>query len=324
MKNFESFLSVLFKEYLVYRENLGYAIKVHRYDLLVFDHYLKEQEADWNSFRPSFFLDLRANLRFEPRSVNRLLYTVRVFFQFLVRRNYLEENPLRDMPFLKGNAIVPFIFSPEQTDQLLEAICKRVRKEEKYFLKDFTIYLALLLLARCGLRISEPLRLKRHYYRSDDVTIYIEKTKFRKDRLIPIPKAVMTEIKNYLSLRKSLCLNEQNPYLLAGKKQKPLMAWKVRKTFHQAVKDIGIHQPRRVIGNMNFSQPTPHSLRHSFAVNTLQAIKKRKESPQHALPILSAFMGHRTYKYTAVYLKVADAFSRKNLYDFTIWQELQK
>jgi hypothetical protein len=58
-------------------------------------------------------------------------------------------------------------------------------------------------------------------------------------------------------------------------------------------------------------------------VNTLKGIKERGESPQHALPILSDYMGHSTYKYTTVYLKVADALSRKNLYDFTLWQELQ-
>jgi len=322
MKNFESFLSPLFKEYLAYRRNLGYSIRVSRSRLLIFDRYLRRINTDWESLQPFFFLEMRANLDMEPRSVNTTLSSVRVFFQFLVRREYLGENPLRDIPPLKANAVVPFIFSPEQTDQLLEAICKRVRKRENYFLKDLTLYLALLFIARCGLRISEPLRLKQHHYRSDDGTIYIEKTKFKKDRLIPVPKAVMTEIENYLSVRKHMCPADQNPYLLAGRKQKPLSDYRVRSIFHQAVKDIGLDQPRRVIGNMNFSQPTPHSLRHSFAVNTLKGIKERGGSPQHALPILSDYMGHRTYKYTTVYLKVSDALSRKNLYDFTLWQEL--
>jgi site-specific recombinase XerD len=322
MKNFESFMASQLDEYISYRENLGYSIRVHRHDLLRFDQYLKEKDADWDSLQPLFFLDLKANLRLEARSVNRVLCTIRVFFKFLMRRGYVGENPLVDIPLLRGNTIVPFIFSSEQTDRLLGTICKSVRRTESYFLKDLTIYLALLLLARCGLRISEPLRLRLDHYRTDDGTIYIEKTKFRKDRLIPVPIAVMREIENYLSVRKRLLPNDQNPYLLAGRNQNTLCDQLVRSAFHKAVKDIKLDQPRRVIGNMNFSQPTPHSLRHSFAVNTLRAIKKRGESLRHALPILAAYMGHRTYKHTTVYLRVADALSRKILYDFTLWKGL--
>ncbi len=65
-------------------------------------------------------------------------------------------------------------------------------------------------MARCGMRISEPLRLFRNHYRSDDGTIYIEKSKFRKDRLIPAPKAAMMEIENYLAVRKSLSPDDKN------------------------------------------------------------------------------------------------------------------
>jgi len=33
------------------------------------------------------------------------------------------------------------------------------------------------------------------------------------------------------------------------------------------------------------------------------------------------YMGHSEYKYTSVYLRVADAQSRKNLVDFSLWQK---
>ena len=100
-----------------------------------------------------------------------------------------------------------------------------------------------------------------------------------------------------------------------------LSDFQVRLRFRQALKNIGLDQPRRVIGNVNFLQPTPHSLRHSFAVGTLFKIKQRGESAQKALPVLAAYMGHRIYIYTSVYLRVADALSRKQLVDFTLWQE---
>ena len=321
MKNFHSFLAPRLHEYLAYRKSQGHSEKSHRSHLLVFDRYLKEAEADWACLHPDFFLEMRANLDMQSESVNKILAAARSFFLFLVRCEYLEENPLRDIPMLNENTIVPFVFSPEQIDQLLGAVCKRVHREERFFLTDLAIYTAILLLARCGMRISEPLRLRRHHYRSDDRTIYIEKTKFRKDRLIPIPHHARIEIENYLSVRKSLCPGDQNPYLLAGREQKPLNEYYVRSRFHRAVQDIGLKQPRKIIGNMIFNPPVPHSLRHSFAVNTLIKIKTRGDDPQYALPILAAFLGHSVYKHTTVYLRVADALSRKRLFDFSLWQK---
>ena len=321
MKNFESFLAPQLDEYLHYRQSLGYSIKASRSHLLIFDRYLRQTNADWESLQPFFFLEMRANLEMEPRSLNRLFSSVRVFFHFLLRREQVRENPLQDIPPLKENSIIPFVFSPAQTDQLLQAVCKRVGRCENHFLIDLAIYLAMLLLARCGMRISEPLKLMRNHYRPDDGTLYIEKTKFKKQRLIPVPKAAMTEIENYLSVRKALQPRDHSPYLLVGKNQEPLKVEQVRYVFRNSLKEIDLDQERSVIGNVNFSQPTPHSLRHSFAVNTLINIKERGQSPQSALPVLAAYMGHREYKYTSVYLRVADAQSRKNLVDFSLWQK---
>ena len=240
MKPFESFLADQLNEYLTYRQGLGYTLTTTRDQLLAFDRYLKQSQADWTSFEPAFFLEMTARLTMESRSVNQTVSAVRVFFRFLVRRNYLEENPVRDIPPLKENTIVPFIFSPEQVDQFLDVICTKIRKTKGRFPKDFALYLVLLLLARCGMRISEPLRLLLNHYRSDDATISIERTKFKKDRLIPVPKAVSTEIDNYLSVRQALRRDDDNPYLLAGSGKNPLNDQQVRYLFHNTLKDMGL------------------------------------------------------------------------------------
>jgi integrase/recombinase XerD len=324
MKHFESFLSALFDEFLSYRRDMGYVVKHTRAKLFIFDRYLLDKEAVWDSLTPSFFLRMRSDLQMEPVSINQILLTLRIFFRFLLRRGHLEKSPVQDIPLLRENITVPFVFSPEQTDRLIKASNNRIRRTEKSFLTDFAVCLALLLLARCGLRISEPLRLFRHHYRKDDYTIYIEKTKFKKDRLIPIPQTVADEINNYLSVRERLRPDDKNPYLLANKNQSSITAEQVRYAFHQIVKDIGLNQRKKVMGNMTFLQPSPHSLRHSFAINTLRTIIERGESGQAALPILSAYLGHKKYLYTAVYLKVADARSRNDLFDFTMWQKWKK
>jgi len=173
------------------------------------------------------------------------------------------------------------------------------------------------MLARCGMRINEPLRLRRHHYRADEGSVYIEKTKFRKDRLIPVPKAVLAQIENYLATRNVLCPADQNPYLLAGRKLWPIRDYHIRAIFHRAVKDIGLKQPKQIMGNITFGRPIPHSLRHGFAISTLNQIKARANSPQQALPVLATYMGHRKYQYTGAYLKVKDAKDIPGLIAFT-------
>jgi len=320
MKNFESFLAPQLDEYLDYRQSLGYRIDITRHHLRIFDQYLRRTNSEWNSLQPFFFLEMRAHLKNESRSINRIISSVRVFFQFLLRREYVTENPLQDIPPVKENNIVPFVFSPAQIDQLLATASESIRKSKRYFLTGLGKYTALVLLARCGMRISEPLNLMKQHYRSDDGTLYIEKTKFKKQRLIPVPKSVMTEIENYLSVRRTLLPNDQNPYLLAAKDQKPFTDQQIRFFFQKALKAIGLDQTRKVIGNLNVRQPTPHALRHSFAVNTLIQIKQTGGSPQNALPVLAAYMGHSEYKHTSVYLRVSDAISRNRLVDFALWQ----
>jgi integrase/recombinase XerD len=322
MKNFESFLAPQLNEFIAYRQNLGYSVKPVRSYLLRFDRYLKDQEIRPGLLSFSFFLELRSHLTMEPMSVNRLLSSVRVFFNFMVRMDYYTANPLKDIPPVPEHSFAPFIFSSKQTEQLIEAVCNRIRKEPRYYLKDLSEYMAIVLIARCGLRIKEPLRLQLHHYRRRERTIYIEKTKFNKDRLIPVPNSVALKLDNYLSVRDALMSEDQNPYLFVRNKQKGLSDSRLRFIFHRAVHDIGIDRLRQVIGHMIFASPTPHSLRHSFAVNTLKRVNERGNCPKQALPVLATYMGHRIFQYTAKYLKFIDAEQRQGLFDFAISQKV--
>jgi integrase/recombinase XerD len=194
MNKFKSFLSPQLQQYLIYRQNLGYSMKPSLSHLKTFDRYLKQRQAEQVLLQPSFFVQMQADIKIEPRSVNRLLSSVRVFFNYLVRTGAYDHNPVKDISYLPENDILPYIFSPEQVNHLLAAVSNRIRKVSKCkYLKDLSGYMAIVLLARCGLRIGEPLRLKLNHYRFDEKTIYIEKTKFKKDRLIPLPQSVAIE-----------------------------------------------------------------------------------------------------------------------------------
>jgi integrase/recombinase XerD len=317
MKPFESFLADTLEKYIAYRRGLGYKEKPLRQSLGYFDRYLQSQNVDWDSFTPSFFLTFRANLKLNPKTVNGILAVTRGFFHYLERLETFKKNPLLDIPCLKELHFIPFVFSPEHIELLLQALQKQLRKDKNYFLHDLAEYTAIVLLARCGLRISEPTRLLRTHVRPYEATLYIEKTKFAKDRLIPAPRSVIREIENYLAVRMALLGEDNNPYLFICAKDKTLTRTQLYPPFKRAVKAIGLDQSKRVLADTTFGGPTPHSLRHAFAVNTLKRIKNQGKSPQNALPILAAYMGHCHYTHTAVYLKVIDAQQRLELYHFT-------
>jgi len=302
------------EEYLNYRGKLGYSIQGTKSHLRLFDRYLIEKGVR-GKLQPLFFLEMRTALKMEPRTVNLTITAARVFFQYLVRREYYPDNPVKDIPYLAEWTSIPFIFSENETDYLLAGVIKRIRHKEKYFLKDFSQYMSIMLMARCGLRISETRRLLRHQYRLDEKTLYIEKTKFKKDRLIPLPRQAGQEMDNYLPVRDALAPAE-NPFLLAGLDQRGLYNCGILRMFRCAVRDIGLDQQRQRVATMIISPPIPHSLRHSFAVNILKQVKERGVSAQNALPILAVYMGHSEYKHTLKYLKLADAEHHRQLTQF--------
>ena len=229
MSPFKSFMAKNLEAYAAYRRQRGYALKAIHAPLVTFDRYLKAHDVNWDKMlQPAFFLDLRANISQHPNTANKILSALRSLFDFLLRRQICTQNPLKDIPPLPERYFVPFVFTPEQTDQLLQAVCVMIRRNRTNFLFDQAIYLVMVMLARCGMRINEPLRLCNKHYRTDEGSVNIERTKFRKDRLIPLPKTLLAELDNYLAACKACCRGDQNPYLLAGRNDQPLKDHRVR------------------------------------------------------------------------------------------------
>lgn len=315
MRSFESFLAKDLEAFIAYRISLGYSEIHMRTYLRHLDRYVGKHQSQWEDFTGVYFIRFKKSLDYAPKTVNAVISLIRLFFAYLQRIDFVKENPLQDIPDEPLRPYIPFLFSEEDTDRLLVAAYRQIRKNPAYFFRDYKLYTILLLIARCGLRISEPVRLKIGDYRPEDCTIYIRKTKFKKSRLIPVPLSVTGEINNYLNVRKHEDIVGE--YLFPGKKSGKMGVHAIRMFFDQAVKAIGCDQKKTVINQTCFGKPIPHSLRHSFAVNTLKRIRERGDSPQHALPVLATYMGHSHYKHTAVYLKALDAQDRNALFDIT-------
>jgi integrase/recombinase XerD len=123
-----------------------------------------------------------------PNSVNKILSDIRGFFNFLIRQGLYTHNPSARYSAPSGEVFYSFCFSPEETDQLLKSISKRIRNTEEHFLTDVALYLTVLLLARCGMRIMEPLRLRLTQYRSGRRNHLHRENKVQKRPVDPAPR----------------------------------------------------------------------------------------------------------------------------------------
>lgn len=320
MIRFNSFLSKHFEDFLVYRKDAGYKYDRLRWYLSTLDQYLVTTGAELHQITPDLILSFRSQLKGDSGTANRVFIILRSFFDYLVRIDCLKENPFKEIPPLHENSYIPFVFSPKQVDSILKILQMNIRKTKPYlFLADLAAYNALLMMARCGMRISEPLRLKDKDFRTEEKTVYIEKSKFHKDRLIPVPDAVADSITNFLSARNTALGKRPCANLLCAHKG-PVSKGLLYRSFHRAVKDAGIKSSKQITGNITFGHIRPHSFRHSFAVNTLKKSYERGLPPENVLPVLAAYMGHSDYRYTMKYLKVIDAEHFGGWADFCIFK----
>ena len=139
MSRFESFLAQQFEEYMVYRNNLGYDTYGLRWVLKTVDRYLVSQNAEPSDLTPAFFLNLRASLRTQYKSINRVLSTTRMFFNYLLRIQYCQDNPLKDIPWLPearfnwGNLRIVSapLFSREELNLTSQAVVREFFQTEK-------------------------------------------------------------------------------------------------------------------------------------------------------------------------------------------------
>lgn len=180
-----------------------------------------------------------------PERCETLLRAVAIF-----ARHARAEDPRHEVPpchFLGGyyRRPTPFIFSPDQLRQLLEA-ARRLRPPAS--LRPHTYATLFGLLAATGLRISEALALRLADLTQDG--LHIRKTKFQKSRLVPLHPSAVSALDRYLERR--LAVGADVQHLFVGTDGRALRYAITKWTFDQLVRAIGLVVP---------GQPRPTSTR---------------------------------------------------------------
>src|SRR5439155_24491179 len=164
----------------------------------------------------------------------------------------------------------PYILSDEQIGQLIE-----LAAQSGYRTLRRQTYSTLFALLSCtGLRVSEAIRLKYSDITRDGLVI--RATKFQKTRLVPLHETTQAALDRYLQQRRPYAPLDDHVFI--SLRRKPLSRSDVEKAFRMAVKRIGL-PPRR-----GRARPTPHSLRHAFAVRALETCPEGRDAiPKHML-----------------------------------------
>jgi integrase len=147
------------------------------------------------------------------------------------------------------------------------------------------------LLACTGLRVSEAIRL-----RMDDITpdgLVIQRTKFRKSRLVPLHKTARAGLERYLQQRRRYAPLADHVFVSVVRK--PLRLADVDRAFRIAAREAGLQNGPR--------HPTPHALRHAFATRALSTCPDGRDAITRHMLALSTYLGHSTVAHTYWYLE---------------------
>jgi integrase len=165
-------------------------------------------------------------------------------------------------------------------------------------LKPHTYATLIGLLASCGLRPGEAVRLRRADVEMDATPprLVIRETKFHKSRLVPVDSSTADALRSYASTRKRLGCDGRSETFFVSESGAPLAYSTVGATFLDIVRRLGIHGPARSFG------PNLRCLRHTFAVWRLLIWYGQGLDINKLLPHLSVYLGHAKPQNTYWYL----------------------
>lgn len=274
-KELEGFIA-----YLKHEKNASpHTISNYQRDLLQLAQYLEGKKLNLRDIDNIMLRGFLAALygRGEKKStVGRKLAAIRSFFQFCVRKHWMDDNPAKVVSTPKQDKPVPSFLSEEEMQEFLDLpqTTKPLDKRDKAMLE---------LLYATGIRVSELVGINLEDVKFTERLIRI-KGKGKKERLVPFGRIAEESLKSYLRVRPLINKGvvEESPLFLNYRGRK-LSARSVERTVDKYIRRSAT---RRKI--------SPHSLRHSFASHLL--------SRGADLRVIQELLGHEslatTQKYT--------------------------
>ena len=306
--NFQSFLSEAMRDYLDYLDHLGFSTVMQAHNLRRIDGFLIANGiSDIKQLNTPLIVQfVHANKgRVKGHTLRLWRNTFHGLCRYLVRRGQLTENPVTGVPIPKGQPYRPHVFSPQELRMFFDFLKSRMHQAadpQNHFraLSRYTFYH---LLYACGLRVSEATALTRAAYSPEQATLFIERSKFLKDRLIPISGEVCSNLDQLLTLRQKIFgVSPEGFLFLFLPERRPYHRRWASLYFRRVLIRLAIYRVEEFHHGCYHGTPHLHELRRAFAVHRLLKWYKDGADVDAKLPLLATYMGHSFFGHTKTYL----------------------
>lgn len=250
-----------------------YMRDIHQYIIFLEDRKLYDIRATRSSHIEDYMDSIRKQ-GVSSSTILRKLSSLRSYYGFLMRKNYIKEDPTINFEGPKNERKLPSVLTPQEVNRLLAQPCGQDPKS----IRDKAM---LELLYATGIRVSEIISLK-----VSDIDIKKKQLicySSGKKRIVPVEPNAFHYLKIYLEeARNELIRNKDEKTLFVNLHGKPMTRqgfWKIVKCYKEKAKinkDI-----------------TPHTLRHSFAIRLLNKGADIK--------VVQKMLGHSDLSTTQIY-----------------------
>jgi integrase/recombinase XerC len=291
VRDANEFLSTLYTRGLS-----SHTIRAYAYDLKAFLSWFSSRKIHTVEMTDLCkFIDNQRERNLSPRSINRRLTAIELFYRFMTGKDLPATMPSSNYRAVVRNRKLGVHHLPHRNTLRLrlkvpkKLVIPLTSGQVKVLLQQFTRYrdLALCyLMVLCGLRAQEVLNIQCTDLRPFQKTLYVQ-GKGNKERLMPLPGVILEIIAKYISLeRPTDCSTRALFVVLQGRRRgKPMTIAGIRSLFR-----IRRHHPQ-------LAHIHPHLLRHTFG-STMAASGM-------SLPTLQRLMGHSFPETTMQYINLS-------------------
>lgn len=249
------------------------------------DAHIEPQDASMEVLR-DFIIEI-SELGIHPRSQARILSGIKSFYNFLIYRNILDNDPTELLESPKIGLRLPEVLSVDEIDRMVGAIdlSKYEGQRNKAIIE---------VLYGSGLRVSELINLQLSKIYIDEAYMLVE-GKGSKQRLVPLSPQAVKQIGYWLRDRHFWEIKKgQEDYLFLNRRGAKL----TRDMIFKIVKDLaalaGIQK-----------NVSPHTFRHSFATHLLENGAN--------LRAIQQLLGHESITTTELYTHIDVHYLRKTV-----------
>lgn len=246
---------------------------------LLGDHFRCDPAALSETQFRDYILHVKTVKHWAPKTIRQTVAVAKLFFiDMLGHHDWSVFSQIKT----KDAVTLPHVLTRQQVHALIN--CIRLRR---YRIPIKLIYC-------CGLRLSECLSLTVDDIDGKVRKLWIRGGKGNKDRMVPLPSAMLDDLRAYWQQHK-------NPRLLfpnAGRGEQHGEA--LLRRMHEASEPMPVSSLQRLLGvarqELRIPDATIHALRHSFATHMLEA--------GASIHTVQRLLGHTNIETTMIYLHV--------------------